>query len=82
MLNQQNDTMSTPFYHILMVLSYIKGPIVEDWVNMIDKELEQCTDTTILATSRKQMKSFGMSSKPPLSRPGKILLARPACMIS
>jgi hypothetical protein len=48
MLNQQNDTMSTPFYHILTALSYIKGPIVEDWVNTIDKELEQRTDTTIL----------------------------------
>jgi hypothetical protein len=47
MLNRQNDTMSTLFYRILTALSYIKGPIVEDWVNAIDKELERRTDTTI-----------------------------------
>jgi hypothetical protein len=46
MLNHQNDAMSVPFYCILTVLSYMKGPIVEDWVNAVDKDLEQCTDTT------------------------------------
>jgi hypothetical protein len=47
MLNWQNNAMSTLFYRILMALSYIKGPIVEDWVNAIDKDLERCTDTTV-----------------------------------
>jgi hypothetical protein len=45
MLNRQNNAMSTPFYGILMALSYIKGPLVEDWVNVIDKELEERTNT-------------------------------------
>jgi hypothetical protein len=40
MLNCQNDAMSIPFYWILTILSYMKGPLVEDWVNMVNKELE------------------------------------------
>jgi hypothetical protein len=32
--------MSIPFYWILTILSYMKGPLVEDWVNMVNKELE------------------------------------------
>jgi hypothetical protein len=47
MLNRQNNAMSIPFYRILTVLSYIKGPIVEDWVNAVDKDLERRTDTTV-----------------------------------
>jgi hypothetical protein len=35
---------------VLTALSYIKGPLVEDWVNTQDKELERCTDTTKLGS--------------------------------
>jgi hypothetical protein len=48
MLNWQNDTMSVPFYWILTILSYMKGPLVEDWVNVVNKELEQHTNTANL----------------------------------
>jgi hypothetical protein len=45
LLNRQNNARSVPFYRILTCLSYMKGPLVEDWVNAIDKELEQRTNT-------------------------------------
>jgi hypothetical protein len=35
-----------PFFHVLTVLSYIKGPLVEDWVNSQASLLKQRTDTT------------------------------------
>jgi hypothetical protein len=44
LLNRNNDSINIPFFCILTALSYIKGPLVEDWVNAQDKELEQCTD--------------------------------------
>lgn len=32
MINRNNESMKIPFYRVLMALSYIKGPLVEDWV--------------------------------------------------
>jgi hypothetical protein len=46
LLNRNNKSISIPFFCVLTALSYIKGPLVKDWVNMQDKELEQCTDLT------------------------------------
>jgi hypothetical protein len=46
LLNQNNDSINIPFFRVLTALSYIKGPLVEDWVNAQDEELEQCTDPT------------------------------------
>jgi hypothetical protein len=46
LLNRNNESISIPFFRVLTALSYIKGPMVEDWVNVQDKELEQCTDNT------------------------------------
>jgi hypothetical protein len=39
--------------HSLTVLSYIKGPLVENWVNTQDEELERHTDPTKPGSVRK-----------------------------
>jgi hypothetical protein len=46
LLNRKNESISSPFYRVLTALSYIRGPIVEDWVNSQAELLEQCIDTT------------------------------------
>jgi hypothetical protein len=46
LLNRNNNSISTPFYRILTALSYIKGPLVEDWVNAQASTLEERVDTT------------------------------------
>ena len=46
LLNKNNEVISNPFTRVLTALSYIKGPIVEDWVNAQDRRLERRTDTT------------------------------------
>jgi hypothetical protein len=46
LLNWNNDSISIPFFRVLTALSYIKGLLVEDWVNACDVELEKRTDST------------------------------------
>ena len=46
LLNRNNDSISVPFYRVLTALSYIKGPLVEDWVNAQDKKIERSIDPT------------------------------------
>jgi hypothetical protein len=46
MLNHNNEAISVPLYRVLTALSYIKGPIVEDWVNAQGEALERRVDTT------------------------------------
>jgi hypothetical protein len=46
LLNRKNKSISIPFYQVLTTLSYIRGPIVEDWVNSQARLLEHCVDTT------------------------------------
>jgi hypothetical protein len=46
MLNHNNEAISIPLYRVLTALSYIKGPIVEDWVNAQGEALERQVDTT------------------------------------
>jgi hypothetical protein len=53
LLNRNNDSISIPFFRVLTTLSYIKGPMVEDWVNAQDEELKQCTDNTKPGSVRK-----------------------------
>jgi hypothetical protein len=47
LLNKNNDIISNPSYRVLTALSYIKGPLVEDWVNERDKTLEKRTNRTL-----------------------------------
>ena len=44
LLNRNNESISIPFYRVLTALSYIKGPLVEDWVNARDHRLERQID--------------------------------------
>ena len=37
--------MSVPFNRILTALSYIRGPLVDDWVGAQDRRLERCLDS-------------------------------------
>jgi hypothetical protein len=41
LLKRKNKSFSIPFYRVLTALSYIHGPLVEDWVNAQDKTLEK-----------------------------------------
>ena len=45
LLNRNNKGISNLFDRVLTALSYIKGPIVEDWVNVQDRQLERCLST-------------------------------------
>jgi hypothetical protein len=49
-LNQNNNSISIPFFRVPTALSYIKGPLVEDWVNTCNEELEKHTDPTKLGS--------------------------------
>lgn len=42
LLNRNNDAMSNLFNRVLTALSYIRGPIVDDWVSAQDRKLERC----------------------------------------
>jgi hypothetical protein len=46
LLNRKNESISIPFYRVLTALSYIRGPLVEDWVNSQAGLLERRVDTT------------------------------------
>jgi hypothetical protein len=46
LLNRKNKSISIPFYRVLTALSYIWGPIVEDWVNSQAGLLERQVNTT------------------------------------
>jgi hypothetical protein len=53
LLNRNNESISIPFFRVLTALSYIKGPMVEDWVNAQDEELERRTNNTKPGSVRK-----------------------------
>ena len=46
MINRSNESMRIPFYRVLMALSYIKGPLVEDWVTAQARKLANSVDVT------------------------------------
>ena len=46
MMNEHNNVMNIPFLRILTTLSYIRGPLIEDWVNTQDGWLEKRVNTT------------------------------------
>jgi hypothetical protein len=47
LLNKEKNAMKIPFYRVLMAVSYIHGPLIEDWVNAQDMALEKCVDPSI-----------------------------------
>ena len=46
MVNRTNDSMTKAYDRVLTALTYIRGPMVNDWVNTQENNLITCTDTT------------------------------------
>ena len=55
------------FNHVLTAFSYIKGPIMKDWVNVQDKQLEKSIDSTatnsVLKTDKVLWREFESAFK-------------------
>jgi hypothetical protein len=47
LLNRNNVAISNPFNRILTALSYMRGPLIDDWVDMQSKWLEKRTSSTV-----------------------------------
>ena len=46
MVNRTHDSMTKAYDRVLTALTYIQGPMVNDWVNTQENNLVTCTDTT------------------------------------
>jgi hypothetical protein len=47
LLNRNNTAISNPFNWILTALSYMRGPLIDDWVDMQSKWLEGRVNPTV-----------------------------------
>ena len=48
MVNRTHEAMKVPFDRVLTALTYIRGPLINDWVDQQEKKLAARTDTTKL----------------------------------
>ena len=48
MVNRTHDAMKVPFDHVLTALTYMWGPLINDWVDQQEKKLAAQTDATKL----------------------------------
>ena len=46
MVNRTHDSMTKAYDRVLTALTYILGPMINDWVNTQENNLINCTDTT------------------------------------
>ena len=46
MVNRTHDAMKVPFDHVLTALTYMRGPLINDWVDQQEKKLAARTDAT------------------------------------
>ena len=46
MVNRTHDAMKVPYDRVLTALTYIRGPLINDWVDQQEKKLAERTDTT------------------------------------
>ena len=46
MVNQAHEAMKIPYDRVLTVLTYIRGPLINDWVDQQEKKLADRIDTT------------------------------------
>jgi hypothetical protein len=46
LVNQTHDSMTKPFDQVLTVLTYIHGPMINNWVNSQEEHLAKQTDST------------------------------------
>ena len=46
MVNRTHDVMKVPYDRVLTTLTYMRGPLINDWVDQQEKKLAERTDTT------------------------------------
>ena len=46
MVNRMHDAMKVPYDRVLTALTYIRGPLINDWVDQQEKRLESRIDTS------------------------------------
>ena len=46
MVNHTNEVMKVPYDRVLTALTYIRGPLINDWVDQQEKKLATRVDTT------------------------------------
>ena len=46
MVNRNHDAMKVPYNRVLTALTYIQGPLINDWVDQQEKKLERQIDTS------------------------------------
>ena len=46
MVNRMHDAMKVPYDRVLTALTYIRGPLINDWVDQQEKKLAERTDVT------------------------------------
>lgn len=46
MVNHTHDALKVPYDHILTALTYMRGPLINDWVDQQEKKLADRTDTS------------------------------------
>jgi hypothetical protein len=46
LVNRTHNSMTNPFDRVLTALTYIRGPMINDWVNSQEEHLADRTDTT------------------------------------
>ena len=46
MVNRSNDVMKIPYDRVLTALTYMRGPLINDWIDQQEKKLDSRIDTT------------------------------------
>ena len=70
MVNRTHDSMTKAYDRVLTALTYIRGPMINDWVNTQENNLIARTDTTKPTMYVKMTRSSGPSLKRHSMTPG------------
>ena len=46
MVNRNHEAMKVPYDHVLTALTYMRGPLINDWIDQQEKKLDARIDTT------------------------------------
>ena len=46
MVNRTHEAMKIPYDHVLTALTYMRGPLINDWIDQQEKKLDARVDTT------------------------------------
>ena len=46
MVNRTHEAMKVPYDRVLTALTYMRGPLINDWIDQQEKKLAARTDTT------------------------------------